>query len=884
MFEPASVAVFGASEREDSVGGIVFRNLLEGGYKGELIPVNPKHKQIHSVACLQGPKDLRHGVDLAVIATPAPTVVGILSALVDVGIKAVVVLSAGFAEAGEKGKAMQAEAVAIARRHHIRLLGPNCLGLLTPSIGLNASFAFGRVKAGDLALVSQSGAICTAILDWASPNQVGFSSVVSLGDAADVDFGDALDYLALDHKTKSILLYVEGVNDARRFMSGLRAAARIKPVIVVKAGRSKESTRAAISHTGALVAGDDVFDAALQRAGAVRTNTISRMFAAATVLSSRMRATGKHLAIVTNGGGPGVIATDRAVERGLQLAGLSEKTRQRLDEVLPAHWSHANPVDILGDATPERYADALTATLGDRGVDGVIVLLTPQAMTDPLGVAKVVVEAAGKTRKPVLAGWMGETQVREAWEYFSSHRLPCFNSPEVCVEAFAYLAEYHCNQQLLVQTPGPLLDNAKTDVAGARLIVEGVLDQGRTQLSDAEAKAVLAAFRIPVNAPILCRSANEALVTAETIGYPVVMKIQSPDIIHKTDVGGVRLNVSGSQVVRRAFQEMMEQVARREPGARLDGVTLEAMVVVPHARELMVGVLRDPAFGPVISFGAGGIAVEVLQDRTVALPPLNEFIIDNLLAGTRVHKLLDQFRDLPPVHHRALENALLRISDLVCELPEIVEMDINPLIASPEGVIAVDARIRVDRHTPGNGRYGHMAIHPYPGHLEETWQLSDGTEVTIRPIRPEDADIEQAFVRGLSQEARYFRFLQSLSELPPEMLARFTQLDYSREMALIAVYKKDGKDAEIGVARYATNPDGESCEFALVVADEWSGKGLGSRMMRSLMSAARSQGLVRMDGEVLSNNNKMLRLAKRLGFSLHADPDDPGLRRIDKDL
>ena len=884
LFNPRAVAVFGASERPDSVGTRVFQNLLAGGFKGEIFAVNPKHPEVQGRKSHPSIRELSAPVDLAIVATPARTVPEIVYQCGEHGIRAAVVLSAGFAESGPDGAKLQQAMLETAQRYGMRIIGPNCLGMLRPRLGLNATFSKGTGLPGDLALVSQSGAICTAILDWAEPHQVGFSAVVSLGDAADVDFGDVLDYLALDPQTHGILLYVEGTQHTRGFISALRTAARMKPVVVIKAGRHAEGSRAAVVHTAALIGADDVFEAVLQRAGAVRASTIDDLFSAAQILSSGVRVEGNRLAIVTNAGGPGVMATDRATELGCQIPTLQESTIQALNKVLPPHWSRGNPVDILGDAPPSRYQDAVALCLKDPTVDGVMVILTPQAMTDPTEAAKAVEKASRRNPKPVLACWMGERQVAEAWSLFSSKRLPAFRTPEATVEAFHYLAAYHRNQKLLLQVPGPLSYHDQPDVEGARLIIDGVLSERRKTLTPLESKAILAAFHVPVVQTIQAHTANEALVAAESLGFPVAMKVSSPDITHKSDVGGVRLNIRNAQAVRSTFNDLMAESQRAFPSAHITGITVEPMSDTSHGRELLIGVTRDPAFGPVISFGAGGTMVEVLRDRAVALPPLNRFIVRSLIGRTRAARLLAQFRNLPPANMDAVENVLLRVSEIVCELPQLVEMDINPLIADEKGVVAVDARMVVDYYAPSPDRYAHMAIYPYPSHLVTRWQLADGTDLTIRPIRPEDAEIEQAFVRGLSAESRYFRFMQTMQELSPTMLVRLTQIDYDREMALIATVEREGEEVELGVARYAINPDGRSCEFAIVIADAWRRKGIGSRLMTQLMEAAKARGIKTMEGEILSNNTNMLSLVRHLGFAVHTSPEDPGIKVVTRAL
>ena len=884
LFTPSSIAVFGASELPDSVGARVYQNLLGSGFAGQVYAINPKYESIGDKPCYPSLHVVNEPVDLAVIATPAATVPGIIRACGEHHVKAAIVLSAGFGERAGGSKGLERALLDEAQRYQIRILGPNCLGMMRPSIGVNATFSNNVAQPGSLALISQSGALCTAILDWAGAHHIGFSTMVSVGDAADVGFGDILDYLALDPETRSILMYVEGVRDARRFMSGLRAAARMKPVIVIKAGRHAEGSRAALSHTGSLVGADDVFDAALQRAGVVRANTIEQLFAAAQLLSTPHRVRGNRLAIITNAGGPGVMATDRAVEQGIKLAELSDATMQRLDQVLPKCWSRNNPLDILGDATPERYRAAVEACLADDQVDGLLVMLTPQAMTQPTEAAKAVIRAGRESKKPMLTCWLGETQVNKGRKIFARSRISTFVNPESALEAFSYLTQYRQNQEMLMQAPGPLAELDPPDVEGAQLIIEGALAESRSLLSSLETRALLRAFNIPMVPAMAARSPNEALAAAEYLGFPVAMKILSPDITHKSDVGGVRLNINRAQAVRHVYSEMMEHAQAARPGARLEGVSIEKMYRKASGREVLVGVIDDPVFGPVVSFGAGGTAVEILRDRAVALPPLNQHIVRSMIRQTQVSKMLGEFRGLAPVNLDAVVQVLLRVSEMVCELPQIKEMDINPLMVDEEGAFALDARIVVHYQAAGRRPYDHMAVHPYPSHLVSHWQLSDGTDITLRPIRPEDAEIEQAFVRSLSQEAKYFRFMESIQELSQEMLVRFTQLDYQRELAFIATTKLDGREVELGVARYFTNPDGESGEFALVVADEWQRKGVGTRLMSCLIEAAREKGFRTLQGEVLANNAKMLQLMTKLGFTSRLKTEEPGVMVVTKAL
>ena len=882
LFSPNSVVLFGASDRKDSVGGVVFRNMLSSGFQGNIFAVNPKHKEIQGQKAFASLKDIDENIDLAVVATPPKTIPGIVEACGGQGIRMMLIMSAGFREAGQEGRRLEDQVLQIAKQYGIRLMGPNCLGILRPNIHLNATFGNNNASAGNIAFVSQSGAICTAILDWAEQNDIGFSAVVSTGIGADLDFGDYLDFLVSDPLTSSILLYIEGIKDSRRFMSSLRAAARIKPVIALKVGRHSAGAEASMSHTGALVGSDETFSSALSRSGVLRVESISQLFAAAKALSSRYRGAAERLVIITNGGGPGVMAADRAADLNIDLSSLSTETHTALNEVLPDVWSRGNPVDIIGEAPPERYRDAVDICLRDPGVDGAIVILTPQAMTQPTKVAEALIESAEKSKKPILTSWMGGDQVEEARELFNKARIPNFRTLENAVDAFSYMAAYNRNQRLLLQTPAKMTrGQGLPDLEGARLIIESALTEQRKVLTEPESIAVLRAFRIPAVQNAVAHSANEALIIAQSIGYPIAMKVLSTDISHKSDAGGVRLNINTATEVRGAYRSLLEKISKRVPDATITGVTVEKMHRSSSGRELMIGIIRDPVFGPVISFGSGGTNVEIMGDSAIALPPLNRQLARDLIHRTKAAKMLGEFRDKPAVDLELLIDILLRVSTMACEMPWIQEMDINPLIMDEKELVAVDARIRVDFPRLSTDPYNHLAIHPYPAHLVTKIQLHDGTDIVIRPIRPEDAEIEQQFIRELSSKAKYFRFMSSLQELTPDMLVRFTQIDYHNEMALIAVKHSDsGEEEELGVARYVTNLDKKGCEFALVVSDQWQRKGIAHHLMAKLMEIARDRGLERMEGEVLKNNFKMLDLIKSLNFQISNHPDDTNIKQV----
>ncbi|HRJ23895.1 MAG TPA: GNAT family N-acetyltransferase [Thauera sp.] len=878
LLEPRSVGIIGASEREASLGRVLMRNMLEAGYKGKLFAINPKHDKVHGVACYKSVEDVPQRLDLVVIAVRAEKAPAIMESCGRAGAKAVIILSAGFSEAGPRGALLERQVIDAAQRHKIRLLGPNCLGVMRPQLGVNATFAHASALKGSIGLISQSGALCAAILDWAKPNNVGFSSVVSLGSSSDIDFGEVLEYMISDPRTESIFLYVEGIRDPRRFMSALRGAARVKPVLLIKAGRHPEASNAILSHTGAPIGDDAIFDAALRRAGVIRLYNLGQLFAAANALFSHFRPRGNRLAIITNGGGPGVMAADRALDIGIPLSQFSEGTMEKLNAALPASWSRGNPVDILGDADPERYGKALKAVLEGPNVDGVLVMLTPQAMSNPTGVAEVIIELEKTADKPVVACWMGEDLVGEARQKFSAAGIPHFRTPEPAVELFSHISAYYQNQKLLMQTPSSLSDLPAPSIESARLVIEMALNERRKKLNEMESKALLAAFRIPIAQTVVARSAAEAMVLSAEIGLPVVMKIDSPNVKHKSDVGGVRLNIRSLAAVRSTYQEILDEVKRAQPEAVINGIAIEPMIQKRNGRELVVGVKRDPVFGPAISFGEGGNLVEANRDIAVALPPLNSFLVRDMIRSTRIASRLGEFRNMPAVDMDALELVLLRVSEMVCELPWITEMEINPLIVDENGVVAVDASISVENVSPTADRYDHMAIHPYPSHLISTWTVPDGTTVTIRPIKPEDAELEVEFVRGLSAETKYYRFMNTMRELPPAMVARLTQIDYDREMAFVATLMVEGVEKEIGVCRYAVNPDGESCEFAVVVADDWQHRGLARKLMGVLIETARSRGIQYMNGVFLANNERMLKFVQKLGFVLSNDPEDSSVK------
>lgn len=858
VFRPKSVAVVGASATAGSVGSILVRNLLASPFGGVVYPVNPKRHAVHGVRCYPDLDALPEVVDLAVIATPAATVPATIEACVRRGVPAAIVISAGFAELGPQGRALEKQMIETAHGK-MRLIGPNCLGVIHPPGNLNASFAAGMARPGRVALLSQSGAICTAILDWAEEARFGFSSFVSVGSMLDVDFADLIDYFADDPATRSIVLYMEAVGDVRRFLSAARSAARTKHVIAVKAGRHEAGARAAASHTGALAGSDAVFDAALRRAGVLRVNTVRDLFNMSEILAMQPPPRGPALAIVTNAGGPGVIATDALMLGGGQLASLSAPTLAALDAVLPPFWSHANPIDVLGDAPPERYHKAVEACLRDAGVDGVLVILTPQAMTDPTETA-CRLAPLGHEAKPLLACWLGAVAVHEGQRLLNEASVPTFSSPEAAIGAFLHMVQYRHNQELLYERPEAIPGDVHPDTARVQKVFEKVRQAGRTLLTEAEAKEVLGAYGVPVTPTIPCASADEAVTAARRLGYPVVLKLHSTTLTHKSDVGGVQLDLASEAAVRAAFERIRDGVAGR-PGA-FEGVTVQPMVR-SKGYELIVGSSVDPQFGPVVLFGSGGVLVEVYQDRALALPPLNRTLARRLMERTKVYTALRGVRGRPPVDLEALETLLVRFSRLLTDFLEIQEVDMNPVLAAPGQVLALDARMVL---APAGAPVPRLAVRPYPNQLSAPFRMRDGREVLVRAIVPEDEPLIIALHASHSEQTIRRRFFSLVKTLSRESLIRLCHLDYEREMALVAVEQASDGPRVLGVSRYYLHPETGEAEFALVVGDAFQRRGLGRHLLERLICVARESAVRRLNGQVLAENAPMLELTKKLGF------------------
>ncbi len=879
LLRPASVAIIGATEREHSVGRKLTENLIAGGFSGALLPVNPKRGGVLGLTAYPDIASLPQAPDLAVIATPAPTVPGLIAELAAAGTRAAVVISAGFGQS-DGGTQLRRDMLDAARPSLLRIIGPNCLGIMVPGIGLNASFAHLTPHPGKIAFIAQSGAITTSILDWAYGRGIGFSHMISLGDMADVDFGDLIDWLANDSATQSILLYVEAISQARKFLSAARAAARSKPVLAVKSGRHEASAAAAATHTGVLAGSDAAYDAAFRRAGMLRVYRLEELFDAVETLALARRPRGPRLAIVTNGGGIGVLAADALLDSGGVLATLSDETRTTLDAQLPATWSRGNPVDLIGDATAQRYREALPPVLADPDVDGVLVLHCPTAVASGVEVARAVIDVVRDgTRCTVLTSWVGEHVARLARETFQRHQVPTFSTPEQAVRAFMQMVAYRRNQAMLMETPPSLPEQFTPDVQVARQVIDAALNDGRDALDMTESKRLLRAYGIPVTEAVVAATPDDAAAAAERIGGQVALKVRSPNLSHKSDLGGVMLGLDGADEVRDAADQMLARLREGAPDADLQGFTVEPMARRRGALELIAGVGSGGEFGPVILFGQGGTAVEVIADTAVALPPLNLHLAREMMSRTRVYRLMRGYRDVAAVDEGAVALALTRLSQLVVDFPCIAEVDINPLLANADGVIALDARVKLDRDPAAT--IDRLAICPYPKELEQDVPLPDGRVLLLRPVLPEDEPaVHRGFARLSDEEirARFFNPVKMLSHLAA---ARFTQIDYDREMALVLTeHDVPGRAELFGVVHISTDPDRRSAEFAIIVEKRFTGLGLGQYLMQTIIAYARSRGIARIQGDVLSDNKVMRKLCASLGFVEQRHHEDVGLVRV----
>jgi acetyltransferase len=862
LFEPKSVVAIGASVRPGSVGEAVTRNLLAGGFKGDIHLVNSKGGEIAGRPVLRSIAELPQPADLAVIMTPPETVAGLLSELGARGTRVAVVLTSGPGggpDARIANTQWREELLKAAQPNLLRIVGPNCIGYAAPRIGLNASFGPGKLKAGQIAAVAQSGAVLAALADWGSAQGIGFSHLFSMGDMADVDFGDVLDLLARDYETRAILMYVEGITQARKFMSAARGIARVKPVIVLKAGRHAAAAQAAASHTGSMAGSAAVYDAAFARAGLVRVLGLGELFDAAETLGHSIVPRNERLAILTNGGGVGIVATDLLLDGGGELATLSAETIAQLDKVLPRIWSRANPVDIVGDADGPRYAAALDTLAADRSVGAVLAINVPTALTSAEDAARAISTAAGAKKVPVIGCWIGGAEADAGRRILQDKNIPAYDTPLRAVRGFMHIVQYRRGQRALQRTP-PSIPDVRSDTALVRTIVKGALEENRQLLTEPEAQQVLAAYGIPVVRTEVVADAAEAAAVATKIGFPVVVKVLSRQITHKSDVGGVALDLSSEQAVIDAVRDMTAKAHAAAPNAKLDGFVVQPMVRRPNAIEIILGATEDPVFGPIVMVGHGGVAAEVIDDKALALPPLDAVLADVALSRTRVDRLLRGYRDRPPADREAVGEAMIQLSQLIADVDEVAELDINPLLVDASGVLVVDARIVV-RKPARQERAARFAIKPYPVELETEIEHR-GEKLRIRPIRPQDEGVLGEFVKHLSREDVRLRFFGPIRELSHEMAARLTQIDYDREMAFLLL---DG-EVLLGVGRLAAEPNFEQAEFSLVVASDKQRRGYGELLLRHVVAYARSRGVKQVIGHVLRENQKMLALTERVGF------------------
>jgi len=884
LFAPRSVALIGATPRPGSVGAVVARNLRRAGFAGELMLVNPHYDTIDGLTVHPNVASLPRAPDLGVIVTPAETVPCLIHELAARGTRAAVIITAGFGELGQRGQTLQQATLDAAKPHLLRIVGPNCVGIMLPRLGLDATFSHLAPPAGDIAFLSQSGAMITAMLDWAVPHGIGFSHVVSLGDMADVDFGDMLDYLAADPHTRAILLYAEGITHGRKFMSAARAASRIKPVLVLKAGRSQAGARAATSHTGVLAGADAVYDAVFRRAGMLRVRTMAELFDAAETLALTHEQVGERLAILTNGGGAGVLATDALVAARGQLAALSQTTVADLNRQLPATWSHGNPVDIIGDASGKRYGDALTTLIGDSEIDAILVLNCPTALAQPEDTARAVIdtvagaEPAALRGRNVITAWLGEYSARTARQLFADARIATYETPDSAVTGFLHRVHHRRNQELLMETPPARLDMFGPDRVTVRRLIAAALAAGKSWLDPEETSAILAAYGLPIVANHFAADPDQAASLAAKVGFPIALKIRSADITHKSDVGGVALNLGNTDRVRREAQGMLERVKAAHPEARLDGFLVQPMVRRPGAVELLVGLAEDPTFGPLVAFGQGGTAVEIVRDTSLELPPLNALLARRLMDRTRVWQLLRGYRGKPPANIEAIVEMLIRLGQLAADQAEIRELDINPLLADAAGIIAVDARLRIAvAQSPGSAR---LAIAPYPKELGSAERLRDGTVLRLRPLRPEDEPMLHDLAAHMSHEDLRLRFFTPVQGLTHVVAARLSQLDYDRGLALLA----EGDGMALGVVHFFADPDKLRAEYAIAVRSDWKGRGVGFLLMNRLIHIARQRGIGELVGEVLRENQPMLQMCRELGFAMVPQPADPAIMVVNKIL
>nr|WP_319569989.1 GNAT family N-acetyltransferase [uncultured Draconibacterium sp.] len=877
IFRPKRIALVGVSNTPDSVGGITLRNLVGGGFNGVVYPVNPRREAVFGIPCYPDVKSLPKTPDLAVIMTTAETVPQLVRDCGEAGIHGVIIMSAGFKEIGDNGKKLEEQVKAEkARFPDMRIVGPNCLGILVPGLNMNVSFAQTMPKKGHVAFISQSGALCTSVLDWAYESNIGFSNFVSIGNSMDVSFGDLIDYFGQDPNTKSIVLYVESIANARTFMSAARAFSREKPIIVYKSGRYPESAAAAASHTGAMASEDSVYDAVFRRAGLARVFEFGNIFDFTDLVGRKRIPKGNRLAIVTNAGAPGVMATDSLLSMGGNLVKLTEETMQKLNDYLPSFWSHGNPVDVLGDATPERFAKAAEIVLGDKEVDAVLVLLTPQAMTDPTATAQAIANMSKNTTKSIMTSWLGGAAMHEGIQILNQNGISNYPAPEQAIRAFMTLSDYSENQQILYETPRevPVSFQYDRNVLRQKYLTQ-VFPKAKV-LNEDDSKMLVNDYGIDTTHPTPAANEDEAVKIAEEKGYPVVLKIYSPDIIHKSDVGGVALNIENEEMVRATFRNMVKTAAEKRPEAKIEGVTVQKMVDTRDGIELIVGTKKDPVFGTVMLVGMGGTTAELFKDQRLEFPPLNEHLARQMLKSLKLYPLLKGWRGDAPKNIDKLIEVLIRMSYLAADYPEIEELDINPLIVTPEDVIALDARIVVDEELLTNPvkEYSHLIMRPYPESLIKEATLRDGTPITLRPIRPEDEPMWLELLGSCSKESIYHRFRYDFYFDSHEVASQFCFIDYDREIAIVAEHEKeDGNKELIGVGRLIADPDVEIMEYAVLITDKWQKKELGLTLTSYCLEIAKARDIKKLAAETTRDNKPMISVFRKLNFKIRFNED-----------
>jgi len=886
IFNPKSIAVVGASDEEGTVGHALMKNLIDLKFEGKIYPVNIRKTEILGYRAYPSVEQIGEPVDLAVIATPAGTVPDVVEQCGRTGILGIVIISAGFKEIGPEGRALEERILELRDKYGLRIIGPNCLGVIRPDNNLNATFLYKMPKPGKIAFISQSGALGSAILDWAIHENIGFSNFVSVGSMIDVDFGDLIDYFGTDPKTRSILLYVEGLSDARKFMSAARHFARTKPIIVVKAGKFSESAKAAASHTGSLTGEDMIYDAAFKRAGIVRVNEIADLFNCAEVLGTQPLPCGPNIAIITNAGGPGIMATDAMVSLGGKIAHLSPQTMETLNSALPHFWSHGNPIDIIGDAKADRYRTVVEACLKDENVDGLLIIYTAQAVGQPVEVAQSIVELVKSQpyqNKTILTCFMGYGAVEEANKVFNENNIPTYSTPEQAVKTYMYMYQYKSNLDLLYQTPEELPVDVAPPKRPLMVILKNVAMENREILNEAEAKTFLEYYNFPVVKTEVARTVDEAVSIAQRMGYPVVLKILSPQIVHKTEAGGVVLDINSEVELRDAFNRIIQRAKEYDPNAEILGVTVQRMVK-KRGYEVILGSKTDPLFGPVILFGMGGIGVELFKDYSIGLPPLNQTLVRRIMEETKVYQLLKGYRNVPPANLKLLEGITVVFSQMLVDFPQLKEVDINPLFVNEADAFAFDARIVIDRKKVFEKvePHQHLVITPYPKKYETTWRLRDGRTVLLRPIKPEDEPLWLEMFKGFSEESIRYRFFQVIKDTPHETRIRYTNIDYDREIAIVPELTENGQRKILGVVRVGLDPDRKSGEIAFIVADKYQHLGLGTKMVDYAIEICKDMKVEKIYAIMLPDNYRAIRLMKKMGFSV--EYLDDGTSRATLDL